>query len=137
MNWHVVITGINQEYLAEYGLRAKNFETYCPQGRKVVRHGRKEKLRSYPIFSRYLFVRFDSRSGGYSDPIRSTDGIIEILSNNWRPVAVADWIIDDIRSRQLAGEFDRMPENKKKQPKYFKSFAILKKLLDPQEQIHV
>jgi len=87
-NWHVAITGINQEQLAIYGLRSKGLESYCPLGKRLVKHARQQTLRTFPVFSRYIFVKFNPLEPGYSDPIRSTDGILDIICNNFMPVAV-------------------------------------------------
>lgn len=134
--FYVLITGINQENLAERGLRAKGFETYCPIGKRVVRHARKEIVKQFPLFSRYLFVKFNIADPGYSDPIRSTDGVMDILSNNWKPVEIPDWIIDDIKRREAEGKFDYIPA-KVKRPRWAKSFEILKSLLNPDAPIQV
>jgi transcription antitermination factor NusG len=128
--WHVCTTGINQEALAEYGLKSKGFDVYCPIGKRVVRHARREMVRHYAVFSRYIFVRFDPDEPAYSDGIRSTDGIIDILCNNWEPMAIGDEVIEEIKERQSKGAFDRFPEKKKQQPRWSRSFEVLKNLLN-------
>src|SRR6476646_2717668 len=105
MQWYVCTTTINGEFMADAGLKAKGFTSYCPTGKKMVRHARRQSLRLFPIFSRYIFVQFDIKNPDYSEPIRSTDGIVDIISNNWQPVSVPTWAIDDIQEREKAGEF--------------------------------
>ena len=106
MNWLVGYTGINQESIARRGLKDKYLECYCPMGSKTVRHARKTEIRTFPVYSRYLFINI------IPDPeslaaVRDTYGIIDILCNNWVPMEVPGWIIDDIKRRELDGAFDQ------------------------------
>jgi transcriptional antiterminator RfaH len=135
MKWHVVIVGINQEALALRGLISKGLDAYCPVGKRIIRHARKEIKKTFPVFSRYIFVRFHDYSVA-SDPIRSTDGVLDILSNNWIPMEVPAWAIDDIKTREAKGEFDVLP-SKVKRPRWAKSFEILKNMLEPDAAIQV
>ncbi len=130
MEWHCCIVGINQEFLAKFGLDAKGFETYCPIGQKMTRHGRQKIIKRFPVFSRYLFVKFDRNDPHYARPIRSTDGVINIITNDWQPVSIEPWVIEDIQQREIAGEFDNLEPEKSKQPKWAKSFEVLKNLLN-------
>lgn len=135
MAYFVLITGINQEGLALRGLKAKGFEVYCPIGKRVVKHARKQITKQFPVFSRYIFVSFEDYSQA-CDPIRSTDGVLDILSNNWQPVEVPLWVVEDIKKREAQGKFDIIPA-KPKQRKFYKSFAILKNLLNPDAAIQI
>jgi len=125
------MTGINQEWLAEGGLAAKGFEVYVPKGKKIVSHARRKIEKTFPVFSRYIFVKFDASNGGYSEPIRSTDGIIDILRNNWEPVPVDPWVIEEIKIRENSGHFDQLAPATMKKQKWSKSFQVLKSLLNP------
>jgi transcriptional antiterminator RfaH len=136
MNWYVLITGINCEHISIRGLQAKGFETYCPLGKRTVRHARKQIIKQFPVFSRYIFIKFNIDDPSYSDPIRSTDGVMDILSNNWRPVEIPEWVIDDIKKREAQGKFDYV-QPKTKRPRWAKSFDILKNLLNPDAAIQV
>jgi transcription antitermination factor NusG len=135
--WHVAVTGVNQEFLAQRKLEAHGFETYCPVGIRVVRHARKQLKRIFPVMSRYIFIKFDPHKDDWS-PIRATDGVLDILSNNLQPVAVPHWKIAELQERELAGEFNIKP---KPLPKRYsvsgKSFEILKSLLNPDQPIQV
>ena len=129
MKWHVCTTGINQEFIALHKLLADNFEAYLPTGKRQVRHARQEKIRIFPVFSRYIFVRFDAGEPGFITKVRCTDGILDILANNSRPVMVPEWAIDDIRQREAKGEFNIIPK-KKKPVRWSHGFEILKNLLN-------
>ena len=136
MNWYVGYTGINQEPLARRGLQDGDFEVYLPMGSKVVRHARKAEVRVFPVFSRYIFVNFDPNPECLA-AVRSTDGIIDILTNNWLPMEIPDWIIEGIKEREIAGVFDQKPPIEMKIRKWSKSFSILKSLLDPNTKVQI
>src|SRR5450631_4143690 len=108
MGWYVSIVGINQEFLAQRGILAKGFECYCPVGRKIVRHARTEETRIFPVFSRYLFINFTANPEGLSQ-VRSTDGVIDLITNNWQPVEIPTEVIDEIKERETAGAFNHKP----------------------------
>lgn len=133
--WFVCITGINQEHLALRGLASKGMEVYCPTGKRIIRHARRETKKLFPVFSRYIFVKFENYAVA-CEPIRSTDGVLDILSNNWIPMEVPAWAIDDIKSREAKGEFDIIP-TKRKRERWSKSFEVLKNLLKPDAEIRV
>lgn len=135
MHWHVCITGINQEALANNGLKAKGFECYYPIGKRVIRHARQQKVKTFPVFSRYIFVKYDVNVAEYYNPILSTDGILGIMSNNWMPMFVKDDVIEEIRTRQLQGAFDIIPKHKPKKYKWSRSFQILKELLNTDHSV--
>ena len=128
--WFVLYTGINQETLARRGLSDKLFECYCPMGSKPVRHARKTEIRVFPVFSRYLFILTIPNAENLSQ-VRDTDGVIDILTNNWLPVAVDNSVIDEIKTLELAGAFDIKPPRNPERRKWSKGFAILKAILDP------
>ena len=131
MNWFVGYTGINQEPLARRGLQDLEFECYLPMGSKLVRHARKEEVRVFPVFSRYLFIKFDPTPESLA-AIRSTDGIIDILTNNWQPMSVPDIVIEGIKELELNGFFNVKPTFTVKPKKWNRGFAILKAILEPQ-----
>jgi len=137
MKWYVAVVGINRENLAKNGLLSKGFECYVPMGKKTIRHARQQKIRTFPVFSRYIFIKFNIDDPHYSEPIRSTDGIIDIISNNWQPVEIPAWIIEDIQEREACGQFDIIPKHNPKKYKWSKSFQVLKSLLNPDTVIHV
>lgn len=131
----VSTVGINQEFLVEKGFRDKGLDHYCPKGRKVVRHARKQMERIFPVISRYVFVRMETAEDFQA--IRSTDGVINILSNNGQPVSVPDVEIEELKKRELAGEFNIKPNEKRKAPRWSKSFDVLKNLLSPDAEIQI
>ena len=130
MNWFVGYVGINQESLAKRGLIDQQFEVYLPVGTKLVRHARKEETRIFPVFSRYLFIKFNPTPESLA-AIRSTDGIIDILTNNWQPMSVPDIVIEGIKELEIKGFFDMKPQFVAKRKTWNRGFAILKAILEP------
>jgi len=128
--WFVGYVGINQESLAKRGLLDKQFDVYLPMGSKLVRHARKEEVRVFPVFSRYLFIKFDPTPEGLA-AVRSTDGIIDILTNNWQPMSVPDIIIEGIKELETNGFFNIKPTFQVKRKKWNRGFEILKAILNP------
>ena len=134
-HWYCCYTSVNSEHIASKGLIEKGFETYLPMQTKVVRHARQQKLKTLPLLSRYLFVKFDIE-GEWSWPIRSTDGVETILSNNMQPVEIPSWIISEFKTREAAGEFHQsLP--KKTKSRWNRSFEALKQILDGSRQVAV
>lgn len=104
--WHVAYTNIKCEHRARYGLEGKGFECFLPmEVRYRVRRGRKSAIRR-PVFSRYLFVRFDIELQGTGD-VASIDGIEQLLTNNDMPMRVPDRVIAEIRRAEANGAFDK------------------------------
>jgi len=132
-SWHCVITGINQETLAQRGLAKLEFETYLPRTRKIVKHARKIEIKVYPLFSRYLFLATDKPYNDWSAPVRDTDGVEGIITNCWLPVEIPCWIIDEIKAREAAGAFDQKAPLVLRQRRWIKSFDKLKNLLNTLE----
>ena len=127
MHWFVLITGINQEILAQRGLVAKGYECYCPLSSRSVRHARKEEIKTVPLFSRYLFVLFDHTKQQWPD--RSIDGVNGIIVNDFKPVKVPSHLIEDIKKRESTGGFHVKVRTVKDQRRWLKSFDTLKDLL--------
>ena len=96
----------------------------------VVRHARQEEIRIFPIFSRYLFINFNADAEGLSQ-VRATDGIIDVITNNWQPVEISDEVIEEIKTRETSGAFNQKPPPHLHKQKWSKSFDTLKKLLEP------
>ena len=130
MSWFCIITGINQELLAQRGLVKLGYETYLPRTRKIVKHARKIELKCYPLFSRYIFLATEQPYNDWSAPVRDTDGIEGIITNCWLPVEIPAWIIDEIKAREAAGTFDQKPPMVLRQRRWIKSFDKLKDLLN-------
>ena len=115
--WHVVMTNIKCEFRAKMGLAAKGFPVYLPVEQRIVRHARRKEKRVFPLFRRYLFVAFDIERDEWYEPIRSTDGVADLLcypripatrnaDAQWIPLQVPNAQIEALRRKEAAGDFD-------------------------------
>ena len=117
--WHVVMTNIKCEFRAKMGLQARGFAVYLPVEKRIVRHARRKEQRLFPLFRRYLFVAFDIERDEWYEPIRTTDGVADLLCYprlpasrtrnadvQWIPLQVPNAQIEALRRKEAAGDFD-------------------------------
>lgn len=104
--WHVIYCNIKCEFRANMGLKAKGFETFLPHIRKRIRHARFTQVVDRPLFPRYLFVRFDIERDEWFHPIKSTDGVEDLIRNDNIPVRIRDEQMAPIIAAQRSGDFD-------------------------------
>jgi len=88
------------EHLARQGYAA-----YLPRYRRYVRHARTRALVLRPLFPRYVFVGLDRLAQRWR-PIRSTVGVVGLVSSADGPVPVAAAIVDALRRQEREGVFD-------------------------------
>lgn len=124
--WFVLITGINQEFLAQKHLSIAGYLTYCPIGRKIVSHARRKEMRIFPVFSRYLFIK--PNEDGF-DAIHEVKGIIGIIRDDDGPIGIQQPIIESLMDREKNGDFDILPPPTIKKHSWQRSFTALKQLL--------
>ena len=99
MRWYVVQTQARREGQALYHLRAQGFEVYLPQYMKRRSHARRIDWRPFPLFPRYLFVRFDPDRQQWRS-IQSTIGVSKLISFWETPIPVPDRVIEGITARE-------------------------------------
>jgi transcriptional antiterminator RfaH len=104
--WYVVYCNIKCEFRAQMGLKSKGFETFLPYIRKRIRHGRVTTIANRPVFPRYLFVKFDVEKDEWFHPIKTTDGVEDLIRNQNIPVRIADRDLSRIMLMQSNGDFD-------------------------------
>lgn len=110
--WFVVYTNPRCETRAMMGLEAKGFETFlpeCVEEKLRWRHLRKIVcIIESPLFSRYLFVAFDPNKDEWWEPIKTTDGVEDILSYgpNKIPSRVPSGAIEALMRAEGNGVFD-------------------------------
>ena len=96
--WYLIQSKPRQEVRAEENLRNQHFACYCPvhtvekiqQGKKVVT--------KQPLFPGYLFINLCRLTDNWHS-IRSTRGVLRLVTFANEPLAVADEIIDNLQSR--------------------------------------
>lgn len=99
LNWYVVQTVSGQETLADKGLKRQGYHTYLPMLRCDKRISTKL---SVPLFPGYEFVRLDSDVDNFS-PIRSTRGVVGLVTFTDRPATISDSIIAALQEREHEG----------------------------------
>lgn len=97
-HWFVICTHLKQEKLAKFHLGRQKFETYLPL--YLPDH---PKANVHPLFVGKMFVRLDLGNERWL-PVLSTIGVRDVIrGSEKRPIAVQDWIIDEIRGREVNG----------------------------------
>ena len=103
-SWYAVHTRPREEGVANEHLQRQGFETYWPRYIKRSSHARRVRDLAVSLFPRYLFARFDRGKNGWL-AIRSTRGVLGLVSQGVEPVALSSRLIDDIRARENAAGF--------------------------------
>ncbi len=100
-DWFIIQSKPKQEFEAEKHLRALGVEVYLPLYARKVRRNRMRVERIAPLFSGYLFSRFDLRES--YQKVRYTRGVKAVLGRNETLWTLADERVQDIRSRESGG----------------------------------
>ena len=103
--WYVAQTAPRLEDRAEAGIRELGLDAYCPRLTRWITRSRRKVAAQAPLFGRYLFVQ--ALDDGDIYRIRRTDGILSILSLDGRPWPVKGVVVEDIRTRETLGHFDK------------------------------
>jgi transcriptional antiterminator RfaH len=97
--WYVVQTHPHAEAKACSHLEKQGFQAYLPRFLKRRRHARRVETVSAPLFPCYLFVAVDIATQRWRS-IHSTIGVTNLVCQGEVPIAVADDIVEQLRSRQ-------------------------------------
>jgi transcriptional antiterminator RfaH len=100
-DWFIVNSKPKQEFDAEKHLRTLDIDVYLPVYNKKIKKNRVKVDRVTPLFSGYLFARFDIAAG--YQKVRYTRGVKGLLGGNECLWTIADEKIQDIRSRESNG----------------------------------
>lgn len=100
-DWFIVNSKPKQEFDAEKHLRTLDIDVYLPVYNKKIKKNRVKVDRVTPLFSGYLFARFDIDAG--YQKVRYTRGVKGLLGGNECLWTIADEKIQDIRSRENNG----------------------------------
>jgi transcriptional antiterminator RfaH len=96
--WYVVHAQTCQESRAELNLRRQGFEVWLPLCRRTRRHARRIDTVLAPFFPRYLFIRLDLSSQTWRS-INGTFGVVRLLCNGDRPLAVPEGLVEELMQR--------------------------------------
>jgi transcriptional antiterminator RfaH len=95
--WFCIKTKPRQEAVAERHLRALGeVEIVFPRLRRTRRGHSQNKVVVEPLFPSYLFVSFDPTEK--QNTVRSTRGVLHLVSRNQQPVIVGDDVIAELRT---------------------------------------
>lgn len=99
--WMVAYCQANSEVKAAANLKRQGFDVYLPQYKRLRRHARRIDTVIRPLFPRYLFVEFSKASTLWRS-IRSTVGVVNVLSAGERPLTAPSWVVNQLRERENA-----------------------------------
>ncbi|WP_231702187.1 transcription/translation regulatory transformer protein RfaH [Halopseudomonas litoralis] len=96
--WYLIQCKPRQEARAEENLRNQHFPCYCPfHTIEKIQHGRRVVTKQ-PLFPGYLFINLCKLTDNWHS-IRSTRGVLRMVTFAGEPLAVADEIIENLRTR--------------------------------------
>ncbi len=112
VRWAVARVAHGCERQVARDLADAGFRTYCPLGRKFVKHARikgeswrrARKVKQSPVFARYVFV---GSSGGVGIGKHSHDKIESIVSDSSGALAIPARVIALVNDLELAGQWDQ------------------------------
>ena len=104
-NWYLIHTKIRQERVALENLERQGFECFLPLMRtEKLRRGALQIVQE-ALFPRYLFIRLGTGLESQSwAPIRSTLGVIRLVTFGQIPAKIDDDLVAPIRSQSEAPE---------------------------------
>jgi len=92
--WFALLTRSRHEFAARDALRAHGTEAFLPTWRETVAWTDRKTVTERPLFTGYLFARFDPAVHG---AILATRGVVRILSLDQKPVPISDDVIEDLQ----------------------------------------
>ncbi|HUU06230.1 MAG TPA: transcription termination/antitermination NusG family protein [Patescibacteria group bacterium] len=100
-DWFIVSCKPKQEFDAERNLRTLDIGVYLPVYNRRIKKNKTKVDRVAPLFSGYLFARFDIHE--FYQKVKYTKGVKTILGYNEYLWTIADEKIRDIQSRENNG----------------------------------
>jgi transcriptional antiterminator RfaH len=105
VRWHVVFTKDRHEPKSCGKIKELGFEVFLPFERhRRFKRGRRSYVQT-PLFPCYLFARFDSADARWNE-IRGCAGVLDVLCNQGKPLAMPLGLTEKIQRMQLLGLFD-------------------------------
>lgn len=125
--WYAIRTRPKQEDRADVNLRAWQVPTFVPKLKGPQRSGYVCGRASKPLFTRYIFARFDASR--LLHKINYTRGVESVVSFGGSPVPIDDKIINLIKDRVDKDGFIQLCEELKYGDKVTIKFGPLKSLV--------
>lgn len=103
MAWYAIQHKPAQAYRAIANLENQGIECFYPEIEVETIRGGKRQMRTQPLFHGYMFIQLE-----LTDPLwhklRSTRGVVRVVSFGNRPIPIADEIIEQIRTGMETAE---------------------------------
>jgi transcriptional antiterminator RfaH len=100
--WIAINTHPHREHVAVENLARQKFAVYCPMELKRVRHARRTRDVTRPIFPGYIFAEVEPDLTLWR-PILSTFGVRTLIRTGDRPAFVDDGFIRGLKAREIDG----------------------------------
>ncbi|MDQ7727304.1 transcription/translation regulatory transformer protein RfaH [Halomonas sp. SpR8] len=97
-SWYVIQCKGGESFRAAEHLTNQGFEVFHPVLNSQRKRQGKLTTVTEPLFPYYLFIRLDQVASDWR-PIRSTRGVLRLLTFGNRPVATPDALIDALRAQ--------------------------------------
>ena len=102
--WYVIYTQVNKEKYLEYQIKKLGLKVYLPLYKKQISHSRKITMRSYPLFSRYLFVYFDINNAIYNN-LKKLHGLESFIKLGDKFVNIKEEVIKKFKGNEDEGGY--------------------------------
>jgi transcriptional antiterminator RfaH len=93
--WFLVWALPHREETAETHLRRQGFRSFLPRHLKTVRHARRLRTVTAPVFPRYLFVALNLERDRWRS-VNGTTGVASLFMAHNRPVPVPEGIVETL-----------------------------------------
>jgi len=100
--WWVVQTKPQHEVQAMTHLEQQGMTTYCPMYTQESIHQRQVRLRTTPLFPRYVFVLANELAQQQMHTIRSTVGVSQLIKVGDVPCTLAATVIKEIMTMEAS-----------------------------------
>ena len=127
VEWYAIRTKPKEEERADINLRTWQVQTFAPKLRERSASGYGGRYVSKPLFSSYIFARFNARKQLHN--IKYTRGVQNVVSFGDRPIPIDDEVIDLIKERVDEDGFIRLGEELQYGDKVTIKFGPLKNLV--------
>ena len=100
--WYVIQCKGGESFRATEHLGNQGYELFHPVLEVQKKRGGKLVWLEEPLFPHYLFIRLDRVASNWR-PIRSTRGVLKIVTFGDKPLPVEDALVDTLREKGVEG----------------------------------
>jgi transcriptional antiterminator RfaH len=103
--WHVAFCAPHGEKNVIREVNDLGYETFAPKEKIRRWRRRRRQVFERPLFPRYVFVKFSAANDQWGR-ISAAKDVVEILSNDGKPVPVPEGFTEQLQQLQSSGIFD-------------------------------